>query len=302
MSGRGCPAANAGARTVGCRRVSAGCPGTIVVVSDTTELTSTASGSAAGATATAEPAGATAPAGAAESPGARAVTTLLLVRHAVTHQTGPMLSGRTPGIDLSEAGRAQAEAVGRRLAGLPVVAVYASPIERTTQTAQAIAAHHDLEVRPLPGVIEADYGDWTGGKLADLAKTDLWKTVQLAPSRASFPGGESLAGMQARMVAALERVAADDAGALIVVVSHADPIKAAIAHFTGVHLDLFQRIVVSPASVTALALSSYGAALVKCNDTGDLAELVPAPPAGAGDGDGSTGPDGAAAGQGAQDG
>jgi broad specificity phosphatase PhoE len=111
-----------------------------------------------------------------------------------------------------------------------------------------------------------------------------------------------LAGMQARMVAALERVAADDAGALIVVVSHADPIKAAIAHFTGVHLDLFQRIVVSPASVTALALSSYGAALVKCNDTGDLAELVPAPPAGAGDGDGSTGPDGAAAGQGAQDG
>jgi probable phosphoglycerate mutase len=262
------------------------CAGTIVGVSDTTELSTSAPGSGAGATETVEPTGGPdqAPAdgstdGSSEKSAPPAITTLLLVRHAVTHQTGPMLSGRTPGIDLSETGRAQADAVGQRLAPLPVAVVYASPIERTVQTAQAIARHHDLEVRPLPGVVEADYGEWTGGKLVDLAKTDLWKTVQLAPSRASFPGGESLAGMQARMVAALEQVAAENPGKLIVVVSHADPIKAAIAHFTGVHLDLFQRIVVSPASVTAVALSAHGAALVKCNDTGDLAELVPAPAA-----------------------
>jgi probable phosphoglycerate mutase len=217
------------------------------------------------------------------------VTTLLLVRHAVTAQTGPMLSGRAPGIDLSDTGRAQAEAVAQRLAALPVAVVYASPIERTTQTADAIAGHHGLSVRPLPGAIEADYGEWTGGKLAELAKTDLWKTVQLAPSRASFPGGESLASMQARVVAALEEVAAEHEGSMIVVVSHADPIKAAIAHYTGVHLDLFQRIMVSPASVTAVALTPHGAALLKCNDTGDLTELVPPPPESGGDGTRSDG-------------
>jgi probable phosphoglycerate mutase len=165
--------------------------------------------------------------------------------------------------------------VGARLAGLPVQVVYASPIERTMQTAHAIAAHHGLTVVPLEGVIEADYGDWTGGKLAELAKTDLWKTVQRAPSRARFPDGESIAEMQSRMVTALEAVVAEHPGALVVVVSHADPIKAAIAHYTGVHLDLFQRIVVSPASVTVFELSAHGAAMVKCNDTGSLDELQP---------------------------
>jgi probable phosphoglycerate mutase len=206
-------------------------------------------------------------------------TTLVLVRHAVTEQTGPMLTGRTPGVDLSEDGRKQAAALADRLAALPVAAVYASPIERTAQTAAAVAERHGLTVHELPGALEADYGDWTGGKLADLAKTDLWKTVQRAPSRARFPGGESMTEMQARIVGCLEAVVADHPAEIIVVVSHADPIKAAIAHYTGLHLDQFQRIVVSPASVTAFRLSADGAALVKCNDTGDLDELRPPPPA-----------------------
>jgi probable phosphoglycerate mutase len=205
-------------------------------------------------------------------------TRLVLVRHAVTAQTGPLLSGRTPGIDLSDKGREQAEALGERLAKLPIAVVYASPIERTTQTAAAVAGHHGLEVQALPGVLEADYGEWTGGKIADLAKTDLWKTVQRAPSRARFPSGESLAEMQTRMVVALEEVIARHRGELVVVVSHADPIKAAIAHYTGVHLDLFQRIVVSPASVTVFELGPHGAAMLKCNDTGNLEELLPPPP------------------------
>jgi probable phosphomutase (TIGR03848 family) len=208
-----------------------------------------------------------------------APTRLVLARHAVTPQTGPMLSGRAPGIDLSDTGREQAAALGERLAGLPVAVVYASPIERTTQTAEAVARHHGLTVQPLPGVIEADYGEWTGGQLKDLAKTDLWKTVQRSPSRARFPGGESMAEMQSRMVTALEAVVARHPGELVVVVSHADPIKAAIAHYTGVHLDLFQRIVVSPASVTVFELTAHGAAMVKCNDTGSLDELLPPAPA-----------------------
>jgi probable phosphoglycerate mutase len=212
-------------------------------------------------------------------------TRLVLARHAVTAQTGPLLSGRAPGIDLSDTGREQAKRLGERLAGLPVAVVYASPIERTTQTAEAVAQHHGLTVQPLPGVIEADYGEWTGGKLSDLAKTDLWKTVQRAPSRARFPNGESLAEMQSRMVTALEAVVAQHPGELVVVVSHADPIKAAIAHYTGVHLDLFQRIVVSPASVTVLELSAHGAAMVKCNDTGNLDELRLPEPAEADAGD-----------------
>jgi probable phosphoglycerate mutase len=218
--------------------------------------------------------------GAEPEPAAHAKPTrLVLVRHAVTAQTGPLLSGRTPGIDLSDRGREQAKALGERLAELPVAVVYASPIERTSQTAAAVAEHHELTVQSLPGVLEADYGEWTGGKIADLAKTDLWKTVQRAPSRARFPGGESLAEMQTRMVSALEEVVARHPGELVVVVSHADPIKAAIAHYTGLHLDLFQRIVVSPASVTVFELTEHGAALVKCNDTGSLAELLPPPPA-----------------------
>jgi len=220
-----------------------------------------------------------APASDGEKPAAPTVTRLVLARHAVTAQTGPLLSGRQPGIALSEEGRGQATALGERLATLPVAAVYASPIERTTETAQAVARHHQLAVRALDGVLEADYGEWTGQKLADLAKTDLWKVVQRAPSRASFPGGESLTAMQTRMVRALEGVVADHPGELVVVVSHADPIKAAIAHYTGVHLDLFQRIVVAPASVTAFVFSGAGVTLLKCNDTGTLDDLRP-PPAG----------------------
>jgi len=210
---------------------------------------------------------------------AKPPTRLVLVRHAVTAHTGPLLSGRMPGIDLSEKGVGQADATAQRLAKLPIAAVYASPIERTTQTAQQIAAHHTLVVQPLPGVIEADYGDWTGGKIADLAKTDEWKVVQVAPSRARFPNGESITEMQSRTVAALDEIVARHPHETVVVVSHADPIKSAIAHYSGMHLDLFQRVHVSPASVTVFEFHSYGVMMVKCNDTGGLDDLLPEPPA-----------------------
>ena len=206
-------------------------------------------------------------------------TRLVLVRHAVTAHTGPILSGRMPGIDLSEKGVGQAEATAQRLAKLPVAIVYASPIERTTQTAQQIAAHHGLDVVPLPGVIEAEYGDWTGGKIADLAKTEEWKVVQVAPSRARFPNGETITEMQARMVATLVDVVAKHPNETVVVVSHADPIKSAIAHYTGMHLDLFQRVHVSPASVTVFDFHQFGVMMVKCNDTGGLDDLLPEPAA-----------------------
>jgi probable phosphomutase (TIGR03848 family) len=212
---------------------------------------------------------------AAEAP--RAATRVVLVRHGVTAQTGPLLSGRLPGIDLSEKGVEQAEHAAQRLAALAITAVYASPIERTTQTAQCIAARFGLPVVALEGVIEADYGDWTGGKIADLAKTEEWKVVQVAPSRARFPGGESIREMQARVVGAIDAVVADHPHETVVIVSHADPIKSAIAHYAGTHLDLFQRVFVSPASVTVLEFHTLGVSLVKCNDTGSLDELLPTP-------------------------
>jgi probable phosphoglycerate mutase len=189
-----------------------------------------------------------------------------------------VLSGRKPGIDLSDEGRAQAEALGERLRDLPISAVYASPIERTMQTAGAVAAHHGLDVRVLPGVVEAEYGAWTGQQIKDLAKTDLWRQVQVAPSLARFPDGESIREMQSRAVDAVQQVAADHVGQLVVVVSHADVIKAVVAYYAGMHLDQFQRLVISPASVTGLLVSRLGAAVVKWNDTGRFEELVPKPP------------------------
>jgi probable phosphoglycerate mutase len=210
---------------------------------------------------------------------AKPPTRVLLVRHAVTAQTGPLLSGRTPGIDLSERGVEQADAAAKRLAVLPIAAVYASPIERTTQTAEKIASHHQLAVEPLPGVVEADYGDWTGQKLVDLAKTPEWSVVQVTPSRAQFPNGETIMSMQTRTVAAIEEIVRRHQHQTVVIVSHADPIKSAIAFFTGMHLDLFQRLHVSPASVTVLEFHRFGATLVKSNDTGGLEDLLPSPEA-----------------------
>jgi probable phosphomutase (TIGR03848 family) len=180
---------------------------------------------------------------------------LALVRHATTVATGHRLGGWTPGVHLDEAGRAQAAATASRLAPHPVAALYSSPLERTMDTAEIIAATLGLDVEVRRGLGETDYGDWTDRALDELRTEDLWRVVQATPSRVTFPGGESLRGSQARMVDALEEVAAaHDEDALVVAVSHADPIKAALAHFLGMPLDTFQRLVVTPASVSLVAL------------------------------------------------
>ena len=208
------------------------------------------------------------------------VTRLVLARHAVTAQTGPLLSGRLPGIALSDEGRRQADPLAERLAALPVTAVYASPIERTTQTAAGGRGPPHLAVRaPRRGCSKPTTASGRARSSPTSRRPTCGRWCSGPRRRASFPGGESLAAMQARMVAALEGVVADaPRRRSIVVVSHADPIKAAIAHYTGVHLDLFQRIVVAPASVSALrVLGRTGVALLKCNDTGTLDDLRPPP-------------------------
>ncbi len=199
------------------------------------------------------------------------------MRHGQTPTTGASLPGREPGLHLAEKGIAQAEAAAARIAELPAVAaVYASPMERTRETAAPIARARKLRVRQAKGLIECEFGDWTGRKLAQLRKLDAWRTVQRYPSGFRFPGGESFAEMQSRALAATHDLVAAHPGDTIVAVSHADVIKAVVAAATGTHLDLFQRIVVSPCSITAILYTPDGPLVLTVNSTGEsLAGLAP---------------------------
>lgn len=210
-------------------------------------------------------------------PAPPAGTLLLLVRHGQTPTTGATLPGRAKGLHLAETGRAQAGAVAARIAGLRnVTAVYASPLERTRETAAPIGKALSLKVKTDRGLLECEFGEWTGAKLSDLRKKPEWDTVQRHPSGFRFPGGESFTEMQVRMTSTLDRLAAAHRGETIVAVSHADPIKAAVAHALGTHLDLFQRIVISPCSVSAVLVTTGGPIVLAVNSTGDdLKALVP---------------------------
>lgn len=203
---------------------------------------------------------------------------VLLVRHGTTPTTGATLPGRAKGLHLAESGVAQAEAVAARLAPLAgkVEGVYASPLERARETARPIAAALGLRVRTDRGLHECDFGDWTGAALADLRKRSEWATVQRSPSTFRFPGGESFAEMQARITGALAGLVSAHPGGTVVAVSHADPIKAALAQAAGTPLDLFQRLVVSPCSVSAVLYGEGGPVVLCTNSTGDdLRGLVP---------------------------
>ncbi len=202
---------------------------------------------------------------------------MLLVRHGQTPTTGASLPGRAPGLHLADTGRAQADAAAARIARLPAVAaVYASPLERTRETAAPIAKACGQKVRIARGLLECDFGEWTGRALKELFRLPEWSTVQRYPSGFRFPGGESFTEMQQRITGTVARLVAEHPGETIVAVSHADPIKAAIAHAMGTHLDLFQRIVVSPCSVSAIAYGSTGPVVLTVNSTGDdLTALAP---------------------------
>jgi probable phosphoglycerate mutase len=210
-------------------------------------------------------------------------TLVLLVRHGTTPSTGQVLPGRAPGLHLADTGRQQAFKLGERLvAWAPadgvrprIAAVYSSPLERTRETATPLAAALGLRVRVARGLIECDFGEWTGEGLKRLMKQPEWTTVQRYPSGFRFPGGESFVEMQARMVQTMADLRARHPGETVVAVSHADPIKAVVAEAVGTHLDLFQRIVISPCSVTAINYGSGGPTVLAVNSTGSLSELVP---------------------------
>jgi probable phosphomutase (TIGR03848 family) len=202
---------------------------------------------------------------------------VLFVRHGQTATTGTILPGRAPGLHLADAGREQATAAAGRIAELDRLdAVYASPLERARETASPIAAARQQKVRIDRGLLECDFGDWTGGELRKLMKLPEWGTVQRAPSTFRFPNGESFSEMQHRIVSAIDRLRAAHSGGTIVCVSHADPIKAAVAHALGTHLDLFQRIVISTCAVSIIVYGTGAPAVLAVNSTGgSLKELQP---------------------------
>jgi probable phosphomutase (TIGR03848 family) len=205
------------------------------------------------------------------------LTTVLLVRHGATATTGTVLPGRAPGLHLSERGAGQAQAAAERLAELAPKpsALYVSPLERARETAAPIAKV--LRLRPVleRGLLECDFGTWTGKRLSTLRRRSDWRAVQHAPSTFRFPEGESFTEMQLRIWTTLERLARKHRNRTIVVVSHADPIKAAVTYAQGVPLDLFQRTVISTCSVSAISFTDSTPVVLCVNSTGTLKDLTP---------------------------
>jgi probable phosphomutase (TIGR03848 family) len=214
------------------------------------------------------------------------MATVILVRHGrTTANASGMLAGRTPGVRLDDTGAAQAARTGERIAVVPLVAAVTSPLERCRQTTKAIVAAQAGSLRAATerGLTECDYGEWQGRSLKDLAKEKLWATVQAQPSAVTFPGGESMVAMQARAVSAVRRRDAlieeeHGAGAVWVAVSHGDLIKSILADALGMHLDLFQRLHVDPASVSIIRYTATRPYVLATNThSGDLSWLAPKP-------------------------
>ena len=198
-------------------------------------------------------------------------TRILLIRHGINdHVQKGLLAGRTPGVHLNEEGQKQASALAQKLGCEKITSIYSSPLERCQETAGPLAERLGLQLHMLDGLKETDCGSWTGQPLEELRKTEVWQQVQFNPSLFRFPDGESMAEIQARMMTALESVRQQHTNETIAVVSHSDPIKLAVAYYLGMALDLFQRLEVSPASISELDFSPLRVRLVRLNDCAHL--------------------------------
>jgi probable phosphomutase (TIGR03848 family) len=212
------------------------------------------------------------------------MATVILLRHGRTSANASgTLAGRASGVHLDDLGRSQAERAARRLAAVPLADLVSSPLERCRETARPVATAQQgsLRIHSDRGLTECDYGEWQGRPLKELSKLALWKTVQAQPSAVTFPGGESMTQMQARAVDAVRRrdaAIADEhgEGAVWVAVSHGDVIKSVLADALGMHLDLFQRIQVDPASISVIRYTAARPYVLASNThEGDLSWLAP---------------------------
>ncbi len=199
---------------------------------------------------------------------------VLLIRHARADAPHDRLAGRRPGVHLSERGREEARALAERLRDVRLTAVYSSPLERCRETAGAVVDGRRTEVRVAEGVGEVRFGRWEGRTYKSLRRTKLWGLVQRLPSQATFPEGESVRELQARAVEAVEEIRAAHRRGAVAVFSHADTIKTLAAHYLGLHLDLFQRIVIPTASVTAIGFGDEFPRILRMGDTGRYDDLA----------------------------
>ncbi len=205
------------------------------------------------------------------------MTILLLIRHASNdYLKAGRLAGWTPGVHLNAQGQAEANTLAQRLNHVALHAIYASPLERAQETAHAVAQCQQLAVHTRVELGEVNAGEWTGKAIKDLEQTDAWKRMLAQPVDFCLPGGEGIAQVQTRMIVALEQIIAAHPHQTVAIFSHADPIKAVVAHYLGMHLNQFNKIVIDPASVTVFFFDELGAKLFRLNDAGALPEFKPA--------------------------
>ncbi len=202
---------------------------------------------------------------------------VLLIRHATAEYKPGRLYGHTPGVHLSAHGRDEAKRLAERLDVVRLTAAYSSPLERCLETAEVVMSGRRLEVQVTEKLAEVRYGTWQGRTFRSLVKTPLWRTVQLTPSQARFPGpeGESILELQQRGIEAVEEIRARHRRGVVAVFSHADMIKAILAHYLGLHLDLFQRINIETASVSAIGFYGGFPRVLRMGDTGSYEGLNP---------------------------
>jgi probable phosphomutase (TIGR03848 family) len=199
---------------------------------------------------------------------------ILLIRHGENDWVGTnRLAGRTPSVHLNEKGRQQANTLAELLRKQPIAALYSSPLVRCMETAQPLAQRLDLPVIEETGILEVDYGTWRGGELKELSNTPDWQKVQHYPSLFRFPGGETLREVQARAVGAIERLAERHANQVIALFSHGDVIRTTLAHFLGVPLDLFQRVIINTASISVIGISDGRPMVMSMNYLAELPQL-----------------------------
>lgn len=193
--------------------------------------------------------------------------TFLLIRHGETDYNKKMrIAGRLPGVHLTKKGQRQALALAERLTPLPIKAIYASPLDRTMETAGPLARALKLEIIPTPGLLETDCGEWQEGSIRKLRRLKVWRSLQQYPSLFQFPGGETILECQHRIVQVLESLRRMHAPQDIVACfSHSDPIKQLLTHYLGMPLDNFQRLTISPASITVMNISDNGSRLIMLN-------------------------------------
>lgn len=196
------------------------------------------------------------------------MTRFLLIRHATTDAVGKKFSGRTAGVNLNAEGRQQAQLLAERIAGLPIAAIYSSPLERTMETAVPLATLLNLPTLINESLLELDCGEWTNLAFAELRNTKAFQNFNSYRSGTRIPGGEMMVEAQTRMVTGLQKLVLQHSEETVAVISHSDLIKATIAYYAGIHLDMVQRIEISPASVSIIEIFEETARILLVNHTG----------------------------------